>query len=161
MPALLCARSSPACCAVRGVLVVLGGMVPGSGIHRGGIAPNLRVEMLSQGAGEFVELPPLSCDAVCGTSAIAVDETHSTLGQMLLLGGHEDGGLLTATSSTRLVDMATGVCTPQADLLHARSHFAAARLPDLDIACAGDFRGLLTAEMWGRPMQGVLNAAWT
>jgi hypothetical protein len=77
--------------------------------------------MLSKGEGAFVELPPLSCGAINGAAAIAVDESHSALGQVLLLGGIDQDHTL--TSSVRLVDLATGVCTPQADLVlctHAR-----------------------------------------
>jgi len=61
MPALLSARRSHACCAVRGALVVLGGWAPGVGVPHGQGAPASRVEMLSKGEGAFVELPPLSC----------------------------------------------------------------------------------------------------
>jgi hypothetical protein len=115
--------------------------------------------MLSKGAGAFEELPPLSCGAISGAAAIAVDETHSASGQVLLLGGLAQDH--TATSSVRLVDLATGICTPQADLLNARSNFAAARLPDGGIICAGGNGGLATAEMWVASMQGALEAAWT
>jgi hypothetical protein len=115
--------------------------------------------MLSKGGGAFVELPPLSCGAIYGAAAIAVDESDSALGQVLLLGGMNQDR--TTTSSVRLVDLATGVCTLQADLLHARSHFAAVRLPDGGIACAGGAVALLTGEIWGRPVQGALDAAWT
>jgi hypothetical protein len=59
------------------------------------------------------------------------------------------------------VDLATGVCTLQADLLNGRSYFAAARLPDGGIVCAGGAAGLSTAEMWAAPVQGALDAAWT
>jgi len=115
--------------------------------------------MLSKGAGAFVELPPLSCGAISGAAAIAVDESDSALGQVLLLGGGNQFG--TSTKSVLLVDLATGVCTPQADLLYARSNFAAARLPDGGIVCAGGTYGRSTAEMWAAPVQGALEAAWT
>jgi hypothetical protein len=115
--------------------------------------------MLSKGAGAFEELPPLSCGAFSGAAAIAVDETHSASGQVLLLGGLAQDH--TANSSVRLVDLATGVCTQQAALLNARSSFAAARLPDGGIICAGGIGGLATAEMWVAPMQDALEAAWT
>jgi hypothetical protein len=131
MPAFMCSRSNPACCMMRGALVVLGGLASS---QTRGIAPTSRVEMLPKGEGAFVELPPLSCGAISGAAAIVVDESHSALGQVLLLGGIDQDR--TSTSSVRLVDLATGVCTPQADLVHARSHFAAARLPDKSIACA-------------------------
>jgi hypothetical protein len=88
-----------------------------------------------------------------------VDETHSASGQVVLIRG--TGQDDTTISSVRLVDLATGVCTPQADLLHTRSNFAAARLPDGGIACAGGFGELSTAEMWERPVQGALEAVWT
>jgi len=107
MPALLCARSGHACCAVRGALVALGGATPGSGIRR---ISTSRVEMLSKKKGAFVELPPLSCSAIYAAAAITVDESHSALGQVLLLGGRDQDN--TPTSSVRLVDLATGVCTP-------------------------------------------------
>jgi len=105
-----------------------------------------------------VELPPLSCGAIYCAAAIALDETHSAFGQVLLLGGVDQD--YTSTSSVRLVDLATGVCTPQADLPHERSYFAAARLPDGGIACAGDADELSTAVMCHPPVQGTLGAAW-
>jgi hypothetical protein len=106
-----------------------------------------------------MELPPLSCGAIYSTAAIAVDETHSALGQVLLLGGSNQYN--TSTSSARLVDPATGICTPQADLLHARSYFAAARLLDGSIACAGGAGALSVGELLNRPVQGAMDAAWT
>jgi len=87
-----------------------------------------------------VELPPLSCGAIYGAAAIAVNASDSTLGQVLLLGGY--GHNIMGTSSVRLLDLTTGVCTPQAallSLLHARSYFAAAGLPDGRVVCAGGF----------------------
>jgi len=159
MPAFLCARQAHACCTVRGALVVLGGLASGVGVSQDHDAPTSGVEMLSKGEGAFMELPPLSCGAIYGVAAIAVEESHSILGQVLLLGGRNQDHTL--TSSVRLVDLATGVCTPQADLPHACAYFAAARLPDGSIACAEGAGGLSTAAMWGRPVQGALNAAWT
>ena len=157
MPALLSARRSHVCCAVRGALVVLGGWVPGVGVSQvHGTAPTSRVERLSKGAGAFVELSPLPCGTIYNTAAIAVDETYSASGQVLLLGGRAED--FTATSSVRLVDLATGVCTPQADLLNTRSYFAAARLLDGAIVCAGG--GVACAEMWGASVKGALEAAW-
>jgi hypothetical protein len=85
-----------------------------------------RVEMLSEGAGAFVELPPLSCGVLYGAAAIAVDERDSALGQVLLLGGR--GEDFTMPPAVRLVDLATGVCTPQAEqtsstrVFHLRRH---------------------------------------
>jgi hypothetical protein len=172
MPALLCARRSHACCAVRGALIVIGGVVQRVGMFQGHDVPTSRVEMLSKGARAFVELPPLSCGAIYGVAAIAVDESRSAAGQVLLLGGIIQDG--TATASVRLVDLATGVSTVQADLLHARSYFAAARLPhgynlcgrhrrndDRDVGAAGtgcagggmDGEGAARNECWARWLQ--------
>jgi hypothetical protein len=160
MPALLCARSDHACCTVRGALVVLGGTSLGSGNNQRPSRTS-RVEMLLDGAGEFVELPPLSCGAISDAAVVVVDEKDSVRGQVLLLGGIGHDGAV--TSSIQLADLATGVCTPQADLLHARRCFAAARLPDGRIVCVGG--GLVpttAAEMWGLPpVQGLMDAAWT
>ena len=116
--------------------------------------------MLRKGAETFVELPPLSCGGIYGAAAIGVDESDSTLGQVLLLGGHHQTNF--GISSMRLVDLATGVCTPQAALLHTRSYFAAAGLPDGRVVCAGGLGIQTTAEMWGPPSQGAhQDAAWT
>jgi len=158
MPALLCPRSHHACCTVRGALVVLGGLTPGGGNNQGP-SPTSRVEMLSKGAGAFVELPPLSCGAIADAAAVAVDEEDSAHGQVLLIGGYGHDGAV--SSSVQLVDLATGVCTPQADLLHARRKFAAARLLDRRIVCAGGNRRQTSAaaEMLGPPVQGAMDAA--
>ena len=158
MPALVCARYGHACCAVRGALVVLGGMAPGDGSNQG-IAPVSRAEILSKGAGAFVELPPLSCGGISFAAAIAVDESDSASGKVLLIGGYNQA--FRDTSSVFLVDLATGVCTPQAPLLHARSSFAAAGLPDGRVACAGGQFLHSTAEMRGPPLLGAHDAAWT
>jgi hypothetical protein len=88
-----------------------------------------------------------------------VDESDSASGQVLLIGGYDQD--LEETSAVRLVDLATGVCTPQAPLLHTRVHFVAAGLPDGRIACAGGFGMPSTAEMWGLPLQGAQDTAWT
>jgi hypothetical protein len=162
MPALLCARSGHACCTVRGALVVLGGTIPGSGNNQGP-SPTSRVEMLLEGAGAFVELPPLSCGAIAGAAAVAVDEEDSAQGQVLLIGGY--GHLYgVVSSSVQLVDLATGVCTPQADLLNARRNCAAARLLDGRIVCVGGTwqpHTTAAAEILGPPVQGAMDAAWT
>ena len=87
------------------------------------------------------------------------DEIDSALGQVLLLGGHDHNYM--GTSSVRLVDLATGICTPRTALLHTRSYFAAAEFPDGRVVCAGGYGMLSTAEMWGPSLQGAQDAAWT
>jgi hypothetical protein len=116
--------------------------------------------MLSKGAGAFVELPSLSCGAISDAAVVVVDEEDSVQGQVLLIGGAGHDGAL--PSSVQLADLATGVCTPQADLLQARYNFAAARLPDGRIVCAGgDWMPTTAAEMLGPPVQGAMDATWT
>jgi len=66
--------------------------------------------MLSEG-GEFVELPPLSCGEICGAAAIAIEESDSAAGQVLLVGGRLLAGE-GVVSTVQLVDLATGVYTP-------------------------------------------------
>jgi hypothetical protein len=120
--------------------------------------------MLSKGAGAFIELPSLSCGAISDAAVVAVDEDDSVQGQVLLIGGAGHDGTL--RSSVQLVDLATGVCTQQADLLHARCNFAAARLPDGRIVCAGGSSpapqlNSTVAEMLGPPVQRAMDATWT
>jgi hypothetical protein len=125
MPELLCARFEHACCTVRGALVVLGGWVPGGGSNQG-FRLTSRVEMLPKGAGgAFVELPPLSCGAVSGAAAIAVDESDSALGRVLLLGGHDQNN--TATSSEGVI---SGSC-------YQRVHTAGCPPPCALLLCSG------------------------
>jgi hypothetical protein len=101
MPGLVTGRSSHACCAVRGKLVVLGGRTSADDWTSS-------VEMLSSSEEEaFVDLPPLSCGGIWGAAAIAVEESDSAAGQVLLLGGRAQGG-----ASVSTVYLATGVCTP-------------------------------------------------
>jgi hypothetical protein len=96
MPALVTARKNHACCAVKGTLVVLGGRKLGEE----GSQTSSEVEMLSSGA--FVDLPPLSCGGIFGAAAIAVEESDSAEGQVLLLGGRDGSGRL---STVHLVDL--------------------------------------------------------
>jgi hypothetical protein len=119
--------------------------------------------MLSSEEGAFVALPPLSCGGIWGAAAIAVEESDSAAGQVLLLGGEmQSGG---AVSTVHLVDLATGVCTPgRPDMLGSRYLFAAAGLPGGGIVCAGGYGGVgggSSAETWGAPVQGAPDAAWS
>jgi hypothetical protein len=87
MPALVTARSRHVCCAVRGDLVVLGGYTATAEDD-----VTSKVEMLSpsEEGGAFVDLPPLSSGGIFGAAAIAVDESDSTAGQVLVLGGVDE-----------------------------------------------------------------------
>jgi hypothetical protein len=153
MPALVTARYSHACCAVRGTLVVLGGHTAVGGFSSS-------VEMLSsEEGGAFADLPSMSCDGIQGAAAIAVDESDSAAGQVLLLGGVDDD--YNALSTVQLVDLATGACVQQPDLLHPRVYSAAGQFPDGRIVCAGDIGAYQSAEVWGPPEQGAEDAAWS
>jgi hypothetical protein len=153
MPALVTRRDNPACCAVRGTLVVLGGETTGE------VVPTSKVEMLSseEEGGVFVDLPPLSCGGIRGAAAIAVEESDSAAGQVLLLGGMD----VRLLATVQLVDLATGACAPQNNLLHPRFCPASGRLPDGRIVCAGGFGGNQSAEVWGPPENRAADAAWT
>jgi hypothetical protein len=153
MPALMTAIDTHACCAVRGTLVVLGG-------RNSALTLTSSVEMLSSSEeGAFVDLPPLSCGEIDGAAAIAVEESESAAGQVLLLGG----AVQAAVSTVYLVDLATGVCTPgRPDMLRSRYDFAAGGLPGGGIVCVGGFGGgPQSAEVWEVPVQGAPDAAWT
>ena len=158
MPTLFTTRYSHACCTVRGALVVLGGYIDDEEEED---VITSSVETLSGGAGDgvFTSLPPLSCGGIAGAAAIVVEESTSAAGQMLLLGGRDEQGV--ALSTVHLVDVATGVCTPQPTLLHGRSLLSAVRLPDGRIICAGGSLAQTLVEVWGSPGGGASNAAWT
>jgi hypothetical protein len=138
MPALVTRRYDHACCTLRGTLVVLGGDKLGGGCTSS-------VETLSsEEEGAFVDLPPLSCGGIHGAGAIAVAESDSAVGQVLLLGDFDGSTFL---SSMHLVDLATGACAQQPDLLHRRGYPAAGRLPDGRVVCAGGVGGEQSAEV--------------
>jgi hypothetical protein len=153
MPALVTARFNHACCAVRGALVALGGNTPGGVLTSS-------VEIFSSSAAEggaFVGLPPLSCGVIYSAAAIAVEESDSAAGQVLLIGGVGEDN--TPVLTVQLVDLATGACVQQPNLFHSRYVSAAGRLPDGRIVCAGSI-GASSAEVWGQPAQGPPDAAW-
>ena len=106
-----------------------------------------------------MDLPPLSCGEIEDAAAIAVDESDSAAGQVLLLGGANQS--YQRLSTVQLVDLATGACAQQPDLLHARLYPAAGRLPDGRIVCAGGIGVGSSAEVWGPPDQGAADAAWS
>ena len=153
-------RQRHACCTVRGSLVALGGYceIRDRSIEVCG-------EMLTMTLRErqkIVDLPPLSCGRSAGAQAVAVEESESTAGRLLLLGGVVEGG--SVSSTVHLVDLATGVCTPHSHLLNARHLFAAARLPDGSVVCAGGHDNMdiamASAEVLRPPQQGKSDAAW-
>jgi len=131
MPALTEARSYHACCAVRNGLVVSGGIPP-----EGAVIGS--VEMLAKGEGVFGVFTgqlSLTCGGIAGAVAIVLDEIDSAAGQVLLLKGH--GADIESVSTVYLVDVATGECTPQPNILRERCEFTAMRLPDGRVVCAG------------------------
>ena len=180
MPILGTGRCVHGCCAVRGALVVIGGVdTSDEGLSSVEIIRNGGTASRGPDSG-FTELPPLSCGGIANGAAVAVDESDSAAGQVLLVGGNvdydydsgvgreislsDDGGGC-AASKVHLVDLATGMCQPLPDLLSKVLHFATARLPDGRVAFAGGggFYGTImaTAEVWQPPVQGALDTAWT
>jgi hypothetical protein len=156
MPALVTARCQHACCAVRGNVVVLAGQ-SSEGVDLA------TVEVLKAGDHTFASLPPLSCGARNYSTALPIDESESAEGQVLLLGGRgEDGELLDEASRVLTVDLATGACTPHPPLFYVeRLGFAAARLPDGRVVCAGGHRTAgITAEVLEPPDQGSPDGFW-
>ena len=116
--------------------------------------------MFPEGGGAVTNQPPLSSGAIGGAAANAMDENNSAAGQVLLLGGGDEGDAVVST--VYLVDLATGMCTPQPNLLHAREQFATVRLPDGRIVCAGGFDDttvLSSVEVFEPPVQGALDTA--
>jgi hypothetical protein len=111
----------------------------------------------------FTGQPPLTCGGLAGAVAIVIDESDSAAGQVLLHGGF--GADDESVSTVYLVDLATGVCTPQPNLLCERSQFSAARLPDGRIVCAAGFdlddTVISSVEVYERPTLGAVDAAWT
>jgi hypothetical protein len=159
MSALVTAHFRHACCVVRGSVAVVGG-----GAYVGNsdteVTMTASMEAISSGEGAvFVSLPPLSYGGIYGEAAIAVEESDSAAGQVLLLGGSDS--LSNSLSKVQLVDLATGVCTPQPHLLHPRMYPAAARLPYGRVICAGGIGRVQSAEVWGPPGLGAQDAAWT
>jgi hypothetical protein len=128
MPALVTARRLHACCAVRGALVVLGGFTQGSDLTSS-------VEKILSSSEEGVALPPLSCGGFSSSVAVVVDESDSAATQVLLLGGGDENRS-SFLPTVHLVDLATGACAQQPDLLHPRPYLAAGRLADGRIVCA-------------------------
>jgi len=155
MPTLVPGRGYHSCCTVRGALVVLGGKD-----HYYETISRVEILTGSGNDGGFTSLPPLSCGGVNRAVALAVEESDSAKGQVLLLGGCDENGA--SLSTVHLVDLATGVCTPQPALLHTRYNSMAARIPDGRVICAGGSDSPSTsAEWWGPPVSGAANTAWT
>jgi hypothetical protein len=144
-------RYGHACCAVRGGVVVLGGLNSEEGV----LAILATVEVLKAGELTFTALPPLSCGPRSGSTALPIDESESAEGEVLLLGGYDAG------VSVVKVDLATGACTPLPPLLHERRYFSAARLPDGRVVCAGGYnQASITADILEPPEHGSADCAW-
>jgi hypothetical protein len=91
-----------------------------------------------------VDLLPLSRGGISSAVAIAVEESDSAAGQVLLFGGADEEHM--PVSTVQLVDLATGACVPQDNLLHRRFGPAAGRLTDGRIV----WRGASVVSCWRR-----------
>jgi hypothetical protein len=137
LPDLTTGRADHACCAVRGGVVVLGGVVAVD--EQTASVEILRRDSSGTVGNIFDILPTLSCGPIGAfAAALVIDESESDRGQVLLIGRDDEGG---STSAVRKVDLATGVCTAQPSLLCPQGHdvydCTAGRLPDGRIVCAG------------------------
>jgi hypothetical protein len=156
MPSLTRARNDHACCVVRGRVVVLGGNVDAED-DESPVITVASVEIFEAEAEENM-FPPLSCGPIRSSIALAIDESESELGQVLLIGGGDED--VDASSAVDIVDLATGRCTPQPPLLSQLGSLTgctALRLPDGRIVCVGqnDDDGLDgTAQVLEPPKQG-------
>ena len=116
--------------------------------------------------------PSLSCGGCSSLIALPVDESASAEGQVLLMliGGYDEDD---ETARVVVVDLATGACTPQPPPLCHRWGFAAARLRDGRVVCAGGsddeymendedmmYPASMTAEVLEPPAQGSPDDAW-
>ena len=132
MPSLALPRYAHACCTVRGDIVVLGGWVKG---RDGRIQKTASVE----GLGHELQNPPLSCGTITCPATVAIQESESDQGELLMIGGCTWDGV--STAAVHKVDLATGACTAQPSLLvyphEIPEASMASRLPDGRIVCAG------------------------
>jgi len=126
-------------------------------------ASTASVEFLGHDAADeenvFQVMPPMSRGPLRVATAVAIDENVSDGGQVLLIGGWNETTFGTEPSSTLVVDLASGVCTPQPDLLypHGRvTNCTAARLADGRVVCVGTGSGNLhgTAQILEPPVHG-------
>jgi hypothetical protein len=148
MPSLTHARVRHGCCVVRGRVAVLGGFFAGH-------TRTSDVEILGCADSEetWKALPHLSCGPFSHGVVLAIDETESELGQVLLF-----GGVTGSSSAVHTVDLATGVCTPQPSSFNPTRPLAA-RLPDGRIVCSGNDISQQTVKVLGPPDPGSPNGA--
>jgi len=123
----------------RHPFVVLGGEVAGqAGAENTASVEILRFDSETE-ENIFTTLPPLSCGPICRAVALAVDESESEQGQVLLVGARCDDEEYPL--AVYVVDLATGMCTTQPFLLPPEDGrmegYTAARLPDGRIICIG------------------------
>jgi hypothetical protein len=172
MPDLLGARHMHACCAVRGNVVVLGGEAfeeeDEDEFETVSTVEVLRSDSETE-EHAFTALPPLPSGPRFCSIAHPIKESEIAEGQVILLGGRNENIDLSVVK----VDLATGACTPHPPLLYGRWHFAAARLSDGRVVCAGgghheyreddeagDYPASVTAEVLEAPEQGSPDGAW-
>jgi hypothetical protein len=150
MPDLTLGRASHACCAVRGGIVALGGIILADDESQTEEDEDVTASVEIVWFDSSMVLPPLQCAPIYGSVALAIDESESEQGQVLLIGGRDEE-LDAATSAVHKVDLATGVCTPQPSLLSHGHHggCSAARLPDGRIVCVGVYFDEAMAAMGG------------
>jgi hypothetical protein len=158
MSDLVLPRAHHVSCAVRGGVVVLGGKHTWFKRGENEMADcfTASVEVLDNDS----EVPPLSRGPRVDAAAVAIDESESEQGQVLLIGGNNGRFYC---PEVHKVDLATGVCTPLPPLLsHRRPACTAARLPDGRVVCVGkndgDSEGITAEVLEELPNQGSLTS---
>jgi hypothetical protein len=159
MPSLTCERHRHACCVVRGRVVVFGGFLEGP--------PDVQtasVEILGYDDDSeediWKAMPPLSCGPVSDIIVtLAIDESESKQGQVLIIGGNGAGisASIGGRKPVHSVDLATGMCALLQDVGHSviTVDSPSVRLPDGRIVCMGGTFSTVTES----PEQGSLNGA--
>jgi hypothetical protein len=162
---LAIARANHACCVVRGAVVVLGGQdtryTPGENEVDGCFTASVEILGHDSEAEEQI-CPPQSSGPRLDAAAVAIDESESEQGQVLLI--DEWNALMRTSGEVHKVDLASGVCTPLPPLLSSRRQTCtAARLPDGRIVCVGknvgDSEGITAEILEKLPNQGSLTSA--
>ena len=142
---LMRGRAEHACCAVRRGVVVLGGTFEG---QAGGLETTASVEISGYDSDAqehiFRALPPLTRGVVYQSVAVAIEESASELGQVLLIGGQDEDDEM--SSAVHLVDLViSGVVPLRACWMDASFAW---------VETSPTRRRIIQRRCWSRPRRG-------